>query len=133
MRYVPFLFLLFAFLSLAAAEENTTTTEDGAKKSDGAAKEDDDDDDDDDGEFFFAAKTELGFGFSSVNSNAVFIAPNGSMFDLEAGLGVEGGYKFDIPFELGLGFAYRYRLLADGADTVHFGTGHSLLRCPFRL
>ncbi len=121
-----------------AQKEETAKDGDEAPKDDAAKKDDGkkegeeegggDDSGDSGGEFFIAAKAELGFGFSSVNDNVVMsIAPRNSMFDFEAGIGVEGGYKFAIPFEVGLGFAYRYRVLADGADLLNFGNGNSML------
>lgn len=121
-----------------AQKEEPAKEGDEAKKDDAAKKDDgkkegeeeggDDDSGDSDGEFYIAAKTELGFGFSSVNDNVVMsIAPRNSMFDFEAGIGGEVGYKFSIPFEVGLGFAYRYRVLADGADLLNYGNGHSML------
>jgi hypothetical protein len=115
-----------------AQKEEPAKEGDDAKKDDGKKEGEeeggDDDSGDSDGEFYIAAKAELGFGFSSVNDNVVMsIAPRNSMFDFEAGIGGEFGYKFWIPFEVGLGFAYRYRVLADGADLLNYGNGHSML------
>ncbi len=124
-----------------AQKEEPSKESDEAKKEDAAKKDEekkegeeeggDDDNKESGGEFFIAAKAELGFGFSSVNNYAIngisYLVQDKTMFDFEAGIGVEGGYKFAIPFEVGLGLAYRYRVLADGADLLNFGNGNSIL------